>query len=266
MKKTILITGSTDGIGKRAAVLLAQAGHTVYLHGRNPQKLQQAILDVEKESGQTGLQGWQADLSDFSAVRRLGATIKQEIKDLDVLINNAGVFKGPAQNADGLDLRMVVNYLAPIMLTQDLLPLLKKSQRGRIINLSSAAQDPMERSVLSGEKTISERQAYGQSKLALTAWSFRLAQQEPGLVVIPVNPGSLLNTKMVQEAFGQFWASADKGAQILFDLAVDSKYVSSSGQYFDNDRGSFGPAHPAASDKTTVDTWLQWTADVLAGR
>ncbi|MEO1712266.1 MAG: SDR family NAD(P)-dependent oxidoreductase, partial [Bacteroidota bacterium] len=248
MKKSVLITGSTDGIGKRTAVLLAQAGYTVYLHGRNPQKLQQAILDVEKESGQTEIRGFQADLSDFSAVRKLGATIQQELPHLDVLINNAGVFNGPSKNTDGLDLRIVVNYLAPIILTQEVLPLLRKASMGRIINLSSAAQDPLEQTVLLGEKTISERQAYGQSKLALTAWSFRLAQQESGLVVIPVNPGSLLNTKMVQEAFGQFWASADKGAQILFDLAVDAKYANASGKYFDNDRGSFGPAHPAASN------------------
>ncbi|MEM1220893.1 MAG: SDR family NAD(P)-dependent oxidoreductase, partial [Bacteroidota bacterium] len=225
-----------------------------------------AILDVEKESGQTNIRGFQADLSSFSAVRKLVNTVQGAVESLDVLINNAGVFNGPAKNADGLDLRIMVNYLAPIVLTRGLLPLLRTAQEGRIINLSSAAQDPLDQAVLLGSKTISERQSYGQSKLALTAWSFRLAQQESDLVVIPVNPGSLLNTKMVQEAFGQFWASADKGAQILFDLAVDAKYANTSGKYFDNDRGSFGPAHPAASDKETVDAWLQWTEEVLAGR
>lgn len=95
-------------------------------------------------------------------------------------------------------------------------------------------------------------------------WSFWLAKELTDITVIPVNPGSLLNTNMVREAFGQFWSSADKGAQILFDLSVSEQYEGITGQYFDNDQGAFGKAHPDAYDEAKIDQLLQATKNILA--
>ena len=181
-----------------------------------------------------------------------------------MLINNAGIFHSPLEKTkQGLDIRLAVNYYAPYLLTNDLMPLMEKGNNSRIINLSSAAKVPVSMNALLGKKDLSVQEAYAQSKLAMTMWSFQLAQNKKNLNTIAVNPGSLLNTKMVQEAYGQFWSPAEKGSNIIFDLALSEEYKGSSGKYFDNDKGEekglFGPAHPDAYDQTKIDELISTT-------
>ncbi len=264
MKKTILITGSTDGIGKLAAIKLAKDGHEVYVHGRNAEKLEQLISEIKAQTNNENIGGFTADLSDLDAVKQMAQEVNDKLPKLDVLINNAGVFNSPvALNKDGLDMRLVVNYLAPYVLTKALLPLIEKGTSPRIINLSSAAQAAVSYEILSGKAQGDERSTYAQSKLALTMWSFHLANELDNIVVIPVNPGSLLNTRMVREAFGKHWSPADKGGDILYDLAVSEKYDSMTGKYFDNDRGGFGQAHPDAYDGAKIEKLIGATDEIL---
>ncbi|OJJ23124.1 short-chain dehydrogenase [marine bacterium AO1-C] len=265
MKKQILITGSTDGIGKLAAIKLAQEGHQVYLHGRSAEKLERVIVEVKEATKNEHIQGFVADFSDLNSVKQMAQQVIDQLPQLDVLINNAGVFKSRAiQNKAGLDMRMVVNYLAPYMLTNQLLPLLAKGLGARVINLSSAAQSTVSHRVLMGRETPPAQETYAQSKLALTMWSFHLANTLPGVSIIAVNPGSLLNTKMVQEAYGQHWSSADKGADILYKLAVSTDYEGITGKYFDNDRGGFGKAHQDAYDAVAIKNLLHSTEEILS--
>lgn len=265
MSKTILITGSTDGIGKLTAIKLANEGHTVYIHGRNANKLAATISEIKEITNNPNIDGFVADLSDFDAVKQLANQVKKEVPTLDILINNAGVYKSSSnQNKNGLDMRYAVNYFAPYLLTNKLLPLLKKSETPRVVNLSSAAQAPVSLQTFTGVETESEGATYAQSKLALTMWSFYLANKEPNLVVIPVNPGSLLDTNMVKAAFGNSWSSADKGADILFDLALAEEHKNNSGKYFDNDQGSYGNAHSDAYNQAKVEQLIETTEKVLA--
>ncbi len=265
MKRTIFITGSTDGIGKLAAIKLAKEGHEVYIHGRNSDKVTAVITEIKKEVTNAEVKGFTADLSDLKAVKQLAQDVKETLPKLDVLINNAGVYKSSvAHNQDGLDMRMVVNYLAPYVLTNELMPWLRKGTAPRIINLSSAAQSPVSHKLLMGKEHSSDREAYAQSKLALTMWSFDLAQALQDVQVIAVNPGSLLNTNMVKEAFGNHWSPADKGANILYDLAVLADYEGVTGKYFDNDQGVFGKAHPDAYSQTAIDNLRHTTEDMLS--
>ena len=262
--KTILITGSTDGIGKLAAKKLANDGHQIIVHGRNTEKLRTAISEIKELSNNENIAGVVSDLSDFESVRKMISELTSEYAKIDVLVNNAGVFKSKLQyNQDGLDLRFVVNYLSPYLLTKGVLPLLKKSDSARVINLSSAAQASISMEALKGSQGLSYQEAYAQSKLALTMWSFFLSEHYDFLNVIAVNPGSLLNTKMVQEAYGQFWSSADKGANILHDLAVLEKYSSSSGMYFDNDKGDFNRAHEDAYNPQRIAQLITETNNLL---
>ncbi|MBX2877138.1 MAG: SDR family NAD(P)-dependent oxidoreductase [Saprospiraceae bacterium] len=262
--KKILITGSTDGIGKLAAIKLAQAGHEIYLHGRNSNKLEAVIAEVKTASSYDKVKGFVADFAELKAVEEMAEQVRNELSALDVLINNAGVFKSAAAtNEAGYDLRYVVNYFAPFVLTQELLPLLRKANAPRLINLSSAAQAPISYPILKGEQEGATRATYAQSKLAITMWSFQLAKVEPDITVIPVNPGSLLNTKMVQEAFGNYWSSADKGADILYDLAIEEQYQANSGQYFDNDAGGFGKAHAMAYQQEEIRKLMEATHQVI---
>ncbi|MFK8008761.1 MAG: SDR family NAD(P)-dependent oxidoreductase [Saprospiraceae bacterium] len=262
--KNILITGSTDGIGKLTAIKLAKDGHTVFLHGRNSKKLSEVINEIKSTSNNENIKGFVADFSDLDAVKKMAQEVKNEIPSLDVLINNAGVFKSSvAANKDGIDLRLVVNYLAPYLLTRELISLLDQAKAPRLINLSSAAQAPVTYEALVKKSNLSEQASYAQSKLALTMWSFYLAEKLPNINTIAVNPGSLLNTNMVKEAYGKFWSSADKGANILYDLAVDEKYKNDSGKYFDNDRGSFGEAHADAYEETAINQLIKTTDGFL---
>jgi len=169
--KTILITGSTDGIGKLAALKLAEAGHQVYLHGRDADKLASVIAEVQAVA--TGaavdnIDGFVADFSDLKDVLKMAADVNEKLPKLDVLINNAGIYTtASALTKDGLDVRFVVNYLAPYELTNALLPLLKQSDKARIVNLSSAAQASLSYEALAGQTRLADKDAYAPSKLAL---------------------------------------------------------------------------------------------------
>lgn len=266
MSKTILITGSTDGIGKLAALQLAQAGHTVHVHGRNPAKVSALVDELHGLSSASEQSiGFVSDFSDMAAVRRMGEEVAKQLPKLNVLINNAGVLSSPnIMTVDGFDIRFAVNYFAPYLLTHAVLPLLKATHQARIINLSSAAQMTISDEALAGRKIfVDDLPAYAQSKLALTMWSFALAKQHSDLNVIVVNPGSKLNTRMVQEAFGQHSSPASKGSDILQALATDEAYLKASGQYFDNDKGDFSQAHADAYRDDLIEALMQQTKQLL---
>ncbi len=243
MKKTILITGSTDGIGLETAKMLAAMGHHVLLHGRNPEKLGVAAKAIDAKT-----EGYVADLSRMSDVDALAEAVTAAHPTLDVLINNAGILKTPETiTPEGLDIRFVVNTIAPYALTRRLLPSMKSD--GRIINLSSAAQTPVNIQALYGESHLSDMDAYAQSKLALTMWSRVMADGlAHGPMMVAVNPGSLLASKMVKEGFGVDGKSIGIGADILCRAALSDEFASASGKYFDNDAGAFSAPHPDALD------------------
>lgn len=245
MQKTILITGSTDGIGLETAKMLISQGHHVLIHGRNTAKLEQAekVLSLIADGGR--IESYVADLSNMGEVEALAKAVTDKHDKLDVLINNAGVFKTPDPvTQNGLDVRFAVNTLAPYLLTQKLMPLL--GPKARVINLSSAAQSPVDLDALAGRVKLSDDyDAYAQSKLAITMWSrtMALSLKDKGPVIIAVNPGSLLATKMVKEGFNMAGNDVGIGVDILCRLALDDEFATASGQYFDNDSGKFSAPH-----------------------
>lgn len=247
----ILITGATDGIGLATAKLLAAEGHHLLIHGRSETKLQTAREELLAIAGDGHIESYKADLSILEEVEQLAKAIQAQHKTLDVIINNAGIFKTSNPiTAAGYDVRFVVNTIAPYILTQRLLPLL--STTSRVINLSSAAQAPVNINVLLGKIHIADDfEAYAQSKLAITIWSQQLAALlgDKGPVIIPVNPGSMLGSKMVQEGFGVSGGDINVGAKILVQLALATEFEDRSGQYFDNDKGAFAAPHPEAQNQ-----------------
>ena len=247
MQRTILITGATDGIGLETARALALQGHRVLLHGRNPDKLQKIEMEL---SDKGAVESYIADLSNMADVMALAQMVKDKHASLDVLINNAGVLKAPTPvTKDGIDIRFVVNAIAPYLLTQQLLPLLGTS--GRVVNLSSAAQAPVDVNALAGHKNrIDAMGAYSQSKLAITMWSRYMADSrgDNGPVIIAINPGSLLASKMVKEGFGIAGKDIQIGAEILVRAALSDEFANASGKYFDNDSEQFAAPHPDTQD------------------
>ena len=251
MSKTILVTGASDGIGLLTAKKLAAAGHTVLLHGRSPEKLAHAAREV---GGKT--ETYVADLSDLDATAAFADDVCAKHDRLDALINNAGVLRLPNPvTPSGLDARFVVNTLAPYVLTQRLLPIIPKT--GRVINLSSAAQAPVDIDAMMDGRTLDHMEAYAQSKLAITIWTQEMAKTLPvGPALIAVNPGSLLASKMVKEGFGIAGNDLSIGADILIKAALDNSFADKSGAYFDNDAGRFAAPNPAAQN-------AQHCADVM---
>lgn len=266
MSKTILITGSTDGIGLATARMLVNNGHRVLLHGRSEAKLKKAEQEISAGADNSRTEGYLADLSRKSEVEALAEAVAKKHKSLDVLINNAGVFAAPETlTQDGLDVRFAVNTIAPYLLTQRLLPLLGTT--GRVINLSSAAQSSVNLKAFAGQgRRLSDNAAYAQSKLALTMWSRSLAQslKDKGPVIIAVNPGSLLATKMVKDAYGVAGSDIGIGAEILVRAATDKSSASATGKYFDNDQGQFAPPHPDALDMKKSNSLVQEIEVIMA--
>ncbi len=264
MTRTILLTGSTDGIGKLAALRLLKEGHEVLLHGRDPDKLARVREELSKRAGHP-VEGFVADLSSMAEVARLADEVAAAHDRLDVLVHNAGVYRAPdVRTADGFDIRFAVNTFAPWLLTQRLLPLLPDD--GRIVNLSSAAQSPVDLAALAGHEPLGEGAAYAQSKLALTMWTNHLPRGLGGRqVAVSVNPGSLLGTNMVREAFGITGGDVAIGADIVARAAVSDVFADASGRYYDNDIQAFGPPHRDALDAGRCQTVAEAIEQAVRG-
>ena len=266
MQKTILITGSTDGIGLETARMLVSQGHHVLLHGRNPVKLEKVEKALSGLAGGGRVESHVADLSRMTDVEALAKAVAERHKQLDVLINNAGIFRTlEPVTQDGLDVRFVVNTIAPYLLTKRLLPLIGTS--GRVINVSSAAQTPVDPEALVGRVRLSDDlTAYAQSKLALTMWSrsMALALKDQGPAIIAVNPGSMLGTKMVTQGFGVAGGDIRIGAEILTRAALADEFEAASGQYFDNDSGRFASPHRDALNPQKTERVVHAIEAVLA--
>src|SRR5579862_8501388 len=145
-RKTILITGATEGIGKLAATDLANRFRdaNILIHGRNKEKLETTSDQIKNKTGNVHVQTYLADFSALKEVRNMAAEILANYESLDVLINNAGAgFAAPRVGKDGTETRFTVNYLAPFLLTHLLLPVLQIPVSSRIVNVASAGQSPI---------------------------------------------------------------------------------------------------------------------------
>ncbi|QDP02109.1 SDR family NAD(P)-dependent oxidoreductase [Thalassotalea sp. PS06] len=249
MSKIILLTGATDGIGLLTAEKLASAGHHLLLHGRNEAKLAKVVNELKGKYPDTDIEVYVADLSSFRDIAEFADNVAEHHSHLDVIINNAGIFKATETlTADNLDVRFVVNTLAPYALTQMLLS--KMDSHGRVVNLSSAAQASVNLDALKGNITLDDNGAYAQSKLALTMFSKHLADTlgDQAPAIIAVNPASFLGSKMVKEAYGVAGGDLSIGADILFRAALSAEFSDASGKYFDNDSGRFAKPHSDAQN------------------
>lgn len=239
--RTVLVTGSTDGIGKRTAHDLAAMGATVLLHGRNASKGAAAAEEIARSTGTDRPRYINADLSSLSEVRRMAAEL-QDV-DIDVLINNAGIGTGPPgaereESRDGYELRMAVNYLAPFLLTHLLLPNLRSSAPSRIVNVASLGQSRVDLDDLMMERGYERWDAYGQSKLALIMFTMELASrlEGSGVTVNAVHPGTMLDTKMVRETASPPRGDVQEGADSLTFLAASPRLEGVTGRFFDRQR------------------------------
>lgn len=239
--QVILVTGSTDGIGKQTAHDLAKMGATLLLHGRNQERGEATLQEIYSATGNKRLEYYLADFSSLADVRRLAAAVQAKHNSLDILINNAGIGAGKLTETkrvlsqDGYELRLAVNYLAPFLLTQLLLPCLRNAVPSRIINVTSLGQQPIDFDDVMLERHYDPMQAYCQSKLANVMFTFDLAERlkDQRITVNCLNPGSRLNTKMVSEMFGEYRGTVQSGADVIIHVATSAALKNITGRYFD---------------------------------
>lgn len=262
MTKTIVLTGATDGIGLATAQQLAKQGHDLLIHGRNSEKLARVAAELTL-LGAANVTTCVADLSSLTQVVDLAKQLIASGKKIDVLINNAGVFKTASpRTSDNMDVRFVVNTLAPYLFTR----LLEESfsEQSRVINLSSAAQASVDLAALRGGVELADMAAYAQSKLAITMWTQAVAQQVDSPLLIAVNPGSLLASKMVKQGFGVAGNDISIGADILIELALGDEACAHHGQYFDNDAGHYAAAQVDGNDANKQQALMTVMHELLA--
>lgn len=238
--KIVLITGSTDGIGKQTAIDIAKLGATVVIHGRGKVRAFASASDVCRDSGNENVEIVTGDYSSLASVRAMAESIKQRFGRLDVLINNAGIFtKEKTTSKDGFETTFAVNHLAPFLLTHLLVDMLKQSgspsAKSRIINVSSIAH---QRATMDFGNLQSERQfdgfiAYAQTKLMgimmTYAWAERL--QSDNVTVNCLHPG-VVTTKLLNAGFGTPGGEVAAGAETSVYLASSPEVEGVTGKYF----------------------------------
>ena len=240
--KTILITGSTDGVGRHVALELATVGATVLIHGRSRERAESLLGEIRKR-GNNAAAFYQADSSSLAEVRELAARIRKEHERLDALINNAGIGSrsGGAQrrtSAEGYELRFAVNYLAGFLLTRLLLPLIVTSAPARIVNVASAGQYPIDFEDVMLTRGYDGGRAYAQSKLAQVMFTVDLAHEleGSGVTVNCLHPATYMDTTMVREGGISPISTVDEGAAAILNLVRSPALEGRSGLYFDRQR------------------------------
>jgi NAD(P)-dependent dehydrogenase (short-subunit alcohol dehydrogenase family) len=251
--RTVLITGSTDGVGRKVALELAAAGAEVLVHGRDRER-GEAVVAAARNAGSNSAMFYRADLSSLAAVRELAAAVRRDHDRLDVLINNAGIgsASGGRQrrvSADGHELRFAVNYLAGFLLTRLLLPLLAASKPARIVNVASDGQSTIDFDDVMLTRRYDGGKAYTQSKLAQVMFTFDLAREldGAGITVNCLHPATYMDTTMVREGGVTPISTVAEGAEAILQLAASPDLGGRTGLYFDRKRPA--RANPQAYDE-----------------
>jgi len=261
--KVVLITGGTSGIGKAAATALAGMGATVVITGRNEERGKRALQEIREESGNDGVELILADLTVQDEVRRLAEELRERHNQLEVLVNNAGLVSSErTETPDGIETQLAINHLAPFLLTNLLLDLLKESAPSRIVTVSSDAHRwaKIDLDDLQSRKRYRGMQVYGKTKLANIMFTYELAERLEGTGVTAncMHPGGV-NTNfgnnqggpmnLLFRLFKPFMRSPEQGADTLIYLASSPEVEGMTGKYLADRKVK--AASDAAYDETT---------------
>jgi NAD(P)-dependent dehydrogenase (short-subunit alcohol dehydrogenase family) len=271
-----VVTGANSGIGKATATELARLGARVVMvcrdkaRGRDAQAEIRAAADLAHPSREDTVDLLIADLSVQEEVYHLGETIRADYNRLDVLVNNAGVFRETREETvDGVEITFAVNHLAPFLLTHLVLPRLKdtagRTGQARVITVSSEAHRgaSIDFDDLNAERGYNALQAYGQSKLANILFTHELARRlrGEGVLVNAVHPG-VVNTNIwrgsgwisrIARLFSWLYKRPEEGAQSVVYLAA-SPEVEETGQYF-KETEVVNPSPEAYDEKAAARLW-----------
>lgn len=232
--KVVLITGSTDGLGRDAARRFAAAGAHVLITGRSAPRGDSLVTEITK-ARQGSAKFYQADLASLDEVRRLADAVLKDNRRLDILVNNAGVgfvFDTARKfSAEGHEMHFAVNYLAHYLLTKRLLPLIVASAPSRIINVSSGSQTPIDFEDVMMTKGYNGGRGYAQSKLAQIMMTIDMAPalERQGVVTYSLHPATTMATTMARALNVAPRSTIAEGVESVVNAVVTSEPT---GTYF----------------------------------
>jgi retinol dehydrogenase-12 len=245
--KVCLVTGATAGIGKVAATALAAQGAEVVITGRNPQKTRDCAEQIQSETRNEGVQYLLADFTDLQQVANLAAAFKERHTHLDVLLNNAGTYFNTRKKTPyGVEMTFLVNHLAPFLLTNRLLEIIRRSAPARIVNVASDAHRfaTLNFDDLGFERGYFGFLAYARSKLANVLFTYELARrlEGSGVTANAVHPGHVA-TDIWKANFSVFGPlirfinrlialTPQQGADTLIYLASSPEVAQETGKYY----------------------------------
>jgi NAD(P)-dependent dehydrogenase (short-subunit alcohol dehydrogenase family) len=274
--QTVLVTGSTAGIGRETALALGRLGARVFVHGRDRRSGEAVVSEL----GGLGVEArfFPADFADLDAVRRLADEVARSTDELDVLVNNAGgYFRKPRTTDIGVEYTMAVNHVAPYVLTNLLLPTIRAAPAGRVVTVSSEAHrnGRMDFEAIERVDRYSSWGAYARSKLANVLFSYELARRVDDVSSNCLHPGVIPGSGFMRDlpgpvrAFGSLVAaipfapvsSVVEGAETSVYLAASPDVADVTGAYFEDCRER--RSAPDSYDESLQRRLWEYTADLV---
>uniref|UniRef100_A0A3P9LP95 Zgc:112332 n=1 Tax=Oryzias latipes TaxID=8090 RepID=A0A3P9LP95_ORYLA len=266
--KTVIITGANTGIGKETARDLARRGARIIMACRDLERAEEARTDIFEDTGNENMVIRKLDLSDTKSIKAFAELINKEEKQVNVLINNAGIMMCPySKTADGFEMQLGVNHLGHFLLTYLLLDLMKRSAPARIVVVASVAHTwtGLRLNDINSEKSYDTMKAYGQSKLANVMFARSLAKRlkETGISVFSLHPGVVQSDlwrhqhqciQVAVKIFRVFTKTPVEGAQTTIYCAVEPGLEILSGEYF-SDCAPARCSRAAADDALAEKLW-----------
>ncbi|XP_043082725.1 retinol dehydrogenase 12, like [Puntigrus tetrazona] len=266
--KTVVITGANTGIGKETAIDLSKRGARVIMACRDMEKADAALKEIKDASGNQDVVISRLDLADSKSIREFAEKINKEEKQVNILINNAGVMVCPyGKTADGFEMQIGVNHMGHFLLTYLLLDLIKRSTPARIVNVSSMAHQwgTINLEDINSEKNYDKQKAYSQSKLANILFTRSLAKrlEGTGVTAYALHPG-VVQTELwrhlnkpqqaVMWLAKPFTKSSVQGAQTTIYCAVAPELETESGKYY-SDCAAAKCSQAAMNDEVAQRLW-----------
>lgn len=241
-EKICLITGCNTGIGKETAIEMAKMDYKVLMLVRDSEKSKLAFDEIQSKSN-IKVEMYFVDLSSQESIREAVDELKKKHQVIDVLINNAGIIKRNKEvTSDGIEFSLAVNYFATFLLTNLLLPLIEKSESGRIINLLSELykKGKIDLKSLKGSDKFNGNQAYSNSKLMVAFFTKELSKKlkNKNITVNCVHPGVIGSDvfreypKIVNKVLNVFTSSVTEGAKPSIYLATSQDVEGVTGKYY----------------------------------